>query len=77
MLQKLSDRVSECLLQAEECTFKAEAAFTDTAREEFFSLARSWRMLAESYEFADRPVDFTKENKSRQAENFYFGPGSQ
>jgi hypothetical protein len=70
VLQKLSDRISECLTRAEECTLKAEAALTEDRREDFLRLAQSWMRLAESCEFADLLLDFAKENNRRRTE-FY------
>jgi hypothetical protein len=70
MLRKLSENVAHCYRHAEECRRKAEDAFTDEMREDFLRLEQSWLNLAHSYEFAERLIDFSKDNKQRRAE-FY------
>jgi hypothetical protein len=70
MLLKLSDQVRECYARAEECARKAEDAFTETMRQDMLRLQTSWLNLARSYEFAERLLDFSNQNKNRR-EKFY------
>jgi hypothetical protein len=70
MLSKVSDQVSGCYVSAEECARKAEKAFSAAMREDLLRLQASWLNLARSYEFAERLLDFSKENERRRTE-FY------
>ena len=70
MLRNLNDEVTFGYGRAEEYARKARAAFTDEMRADFLRLQESWLHLARSYEFAERLLDFSKENKRRRTE-FY------
>ncbi len=70
MLRRLSREVVDCYVRAENCQRKAEAAPTEESRQDFLQIQQSWLKLATSYEFAERLLDFSKENKRRRAE-FY------
>jgi hypothetical protein len=63
MLRKLSKEIASCYAHAEACKRKADSALTDERREDFLRLQQSWLTLARSYEFAERLLDFTNENK--------------
>jgi hypothetical protein len=75
MLRKLSEEVRACHAHADECARKAEDAFTEDMRQDFLRLRQSWLKLASSYEFAERLLDFSKDNNRRRAE-FYGGDES-
>jgi hypothetical protein len=57
-------------MAAAECERRAAAALTGDGRRKYLRLQRNWLKLAQSYEFAERLLDFSKENKKRRAE-FY------
>ena len=61
---------SEYYMRAAECERRAAAALTDEGRQEYLRLQRNWLKLAQSYEFGERLLDFSEENKKRRAE-FY------
>ena len=68
MLRKVNQEVSYCLARADACGRKAEVS--EETREVFLRLRQSWLALARSYEFGERLVDFSKENRRRRNE-FY------
>lgn len=68
MMRKLSQDVAECYARAEDCQRKAEQAFTADTQQDFLRLQQSWLNLARSYEFAERPLAFSKENNRRRVE---------
>ena len=70
MLRKLSEEIRECYAHAEECARKAKEVTVEELRNDFLRRQQSWLALARSYEFAERLLDFTKENSRRRAE-FY------
>jgi hypothetical protein len=70
MLRKLSREVSDCYAQADDCARKATEAVTEQSRNDYLRAQQSWLTFAHSYEFAERLLDFSNENKRRRAE-FY------
>jgi hypothetical protein len=70
MLRKLSREVSDCYAQADDCAHKAREAVTEQSRNDYLRAQQRWLTLAHSYEFAERLLDFSNENKRRRAE-FY------
>lgn len=73
MLLGPPSEVFHCRARAEECARKADEAFTEEMREEFLRLRQSWLNLARSYEFAERLLGFSKDNKRRRAEIYGIG----
>ena len=59
MLQKLDDRVLDCLLHAEHCRRRAEQIADLIAKDDFLALEQRWLDLARSYEFSERLSAFT------------------
>jgi uncharacterized protein with PIN domain len=68
MLRKLSKEVGDCYAHAEECARKAKEAIFEELRNDYLRLQQSWLTLARSYEFAERLLDFSKENNKRRTE---------
>jgi hypothetical protein len=65
MLQKVSDHVAICLARAAEAERHAAAASHEASRIDNERMAKTWRRLADSYEFADRLERFLLENDKR------------
>jgi hypothetical protein len=72
MLRKLSEEVRSCLAHAEECERKAEVATSEKSRNDYLRLRQHWLTLANSHEFAERLLDFSKENNRRRAELYEY-----
>jgi len=53
MLQRLGEHISYALKRAEEAEKRAASATDPALRAENESIARSWRMVARSFEFAE------------------------
>jgi hypothetical protein len=70
MLRKLSQEVSDCYAHAEEAGRKAKETSSEELRKDYLRAQQSWLTLAHGYEFAERLLDFSKENERRRAE-FY------
>jgi hypothetical protein len=67
MLNKLSERIRECLEHAEDCARKAAAQPDGSPlKQDFLYLQKNWRSLAHSFQLGEQLTDFTNETK-RQA----------
>jgi hypothetical protein len=60
VLQNVSAEIRECLERAADCVRQAELERDPKLRQDFLDLARRWRKLADSYEFASRLETFSK-----------------
>jgi hypothetical protein len=58
MLQKLTEKQAECLEAAARCRARADAASDPEAKRDFLEMAEHWEMLAKSYGFTERLMDF-------------------
>jgi hypothetical protein len=68
VLNKVSDKVADCYERANECRLKAEETLNEAFKREYLDMEDRWLLLARSYEFGDRLVDFTNETaRQRQA----------
>jgi len=76
MLRNLSQEQRNCLAKAEECARKAGNATTEEERQQYRRLEQSYLTLAQSYEFSERLLDFTKEN-SRKLKAWFKEDGSE
>jgi hypothetical protein len=65
VFKSLSKEVRDCHARAEACAEKAQNAFNAEMREDFLRLRDSWLKLAQSYQFAERLIDFTNETEKR------------
>lgn len=64
MLNKLSEQIRGCLEHAEDCARRAaEQPDGSPVKEDFLILEKSWRRLAQSFEFGEQLTDFTKYKK--------------
>jgi hypothetical protein len=52
--QKLRDHIGNCLAQAEEAKRRADATADPDAKDDFLSLERTWKELAQHYQFSAR-----------------------
>ena len=68
MLQKVSDHIANCLAQAAEAERRAAAASDEVTRIGNERMAKSWRHLASSYQFAERLDRFVVEANERKGE---------
>jgi hypothetical protein len=73
MLRKLSEDAGACYARADECAREADEAFSEPTRQDLLRLHQSRVKLACSYEFAERLLDFSKDNNRRRAE--FYGDG--
>jgi hypothetical protein len=66
VLNKLSERIRECLEHADDCARKA-AAQPDGSRlkQDCLYLEKSWRSLAKSFQLGEQLTDFNNETKRR------------
>ena len=53
MLQKLGERIADCLAQAADAERRAAQTSDETIRVDNEKMARSWRLLASSYQFTE------------------------
>ena len=60
MLANLSEQIRDCLERADDCDRKAAVQSDPGLREDFLQLAKRWRDLARSMEFAEQLSSFTK-----------------
>jgi hypothetical protein len=58
MLQKLAERQAECLEAAARCRGRADATSDPIAKQDFLKLAQHWEILAHSFDFTQRLLDF-------------------
>ena len=65
MLQKVGDHIANCLAQAAEAERRAAAASDEVTRIGNERMAKSWRHLASSYQFAERLERFLLEADKR------------
>ena len=68
MLQKLDERIVECLVHAEHCRQRAEKTTDLGTKEDFLKLERHWRTLAHSYELTGQLSSFTASLKAPRSE---------
>jgi hypothetical protein len=68
MLQKLSDHIAACLARARAADERADAVTDPEVRNEHQQLARSWRALAQSYQFVESLERFLLDRDIRKAE---------
>jgi K+-sensing histidine kinase KdpD len=66
VLQKVSEQIAECLRRAAEAEARAEATNDVKSKTEYQRIARTWRVLAGSYEFQGSLGHFISFNKDRQ-----------
>ena len=67
MLNKLSEKIRECLEHAEDCARKAAAQPDGSPlKQDFLSLEENWRSLAHSFQSGQQLTDVTNKTK-RQA----------
>jgi hypothetical protein len=64
----VSDKVAYCYERANECRLKAEETLNEAFRQEYLDMEDRWLLLARSYEFGDRLVDFTNETARRRSQ---------
>lgn len=65
MLRRISIKQRECLQRAADCRRRATETADPVAKSELLDLERSWRLLAQSYEFANQPAPSADEAKNR------------
>jgi hypothetical protein len=53
VLQELSERIADCLARAADAERRAAQTFDETIRVDNEKMARSWRLLASSYQFTE------------------------
>jgi hypothetical protein len=70
MLRNLSNEVRYCYAHANACASKAAMARDEERRKSYLRLQERWLILAQSYAFEERLLDFSKENQRKRAE-FY------
>jgi len=70
MLKNLGLEQRNCLAKAEEYARKVAGATTEQERLQYRRLEQSYLTLAQSYEFSERLLDFTKEN-SRKLKSWF------
>ena len=64
MLNKLSERIRECLEHAEDCARKATAQPDGSIlKQDYLHLEKSWRSLARSFQLGEQLTDYTNETK--------------
>ena len=72
MLNNLSEQIRDCLQHAEDCAQKAAAQTDQKLKQDFLDNERRWLMLAQSYDFTQRLVDFSDRAK-RKADDLNTG----
>jgi hypothetical protein len=68
MLEKLSDKVHECLMRANECSRKADNTASNELRDVYLSLQGCWLNLARSYEAADELLEGSSQHDWKRRE---------
>ena len=69
MLNKLSEQIRACLERADACACKAAAQPDGSpSKQDFLTLEKSWRSLAQSYQLGERLADFTKQSRRMLAQ---------
>lgn len=69
MLNKLSEEIRACLEHADDCACKAATQPDGSPlKQDFLTLEKSWRSLAQSYQLGERLMDFTKVSRRMQAQ---------
>jgi hypothetical protein len=58
MLQKFNDRIADCLARATDAERRAAEATNEAVRIDHERMAKHWRHLASSYQFAENPENF-------------------
>jgi hypothetical protein len=66
VLEKVGEQIAECLRRAAEAEARAEATNDVKSKAEYQRIARTWRVLASSYEFQGSLGRFISVNKDRQ-----------
>jgi hypothetical protein len=63
VLNNLSKQICECYRYAEDRARKAAAQTDPTIKADFLDSERRWLVLAQSYEFTERLIDFSDKTK--------------
>ena len=67
MLSNVSEHVRECYEHAEYCARKAATQTDPRIKQDYLDLERHWLTLAHSFEFSERPTDFSATNQKANA----------
>ena len=68
MLQKVSERVRECLQRADESAERAKRERNPSIQRDFLEMQDRWLKLAQSYQFLEQLETFTTHNQKGQTE---------
>jgi PAS domain S-box-containing protein len=70
VLQNLSDNIRLCHERAAEAKERADQTYDPEAKADFLNMEKRWLLLARSYEFGERLVDFESSRRAKLARAF-------